>query len=45
VAQFFVKMRDKVRNFLKKMKAKASMGSGFLGAPLKAAFTGLKLVF
>ena len=37
-------MRDKVRNFLKKMKAKASMGSGFLGAALKAAFKGLKLV-
>jgi hypothetical protein len=44
-AQFFVKMRDKIRNFLKKMKAKASVRSGFLGAALKAAFKGLQLVF
>jgi hypothetical protein len=44
VAQFFVKMRDKVRNFLKKMKSSASVGSGFLGAALKAAFKGLKMI-
>ena len=44
VAQFFIKMRDKVRDFLKKMKSAASVGSGFLGAALKAAFRGLKMI-
>jgi hypothetical protein len=44
VAQFFIKMRDKVRDFLKKMKSAAKIGSGFLGAALKAAFTGLKMI-
>ena len=44
VAQFFIKMRDKVKDFIGKMKAKASVGSGALGAALKAAFTGLKMI-
>jgi hypothetical protein len=44
VAQFFIKMRDKVRDFLKKMKSAARIGSGFLGAALKAAFSGLKMI-
>ena len=44
VAQFFIRMRDKVRDFIGKMEAKAGVGSGALGAALKAAFTGLKMI-
>ena len=44
VAQFFIKMRDKVRALLKKMKTTASPGGGFLGAALKASFKVLKLI-
>jgi len=44
VAQFFIKMRDKVRALLKKMKKTASPGGGFLGAALKASFKVLKLI-
>jgi len=44
VAQFFIKMRDKVRELLKKMKTSVSVGGGFPGAALKAAFKGLKII-
>lgn len=44
VAQFFIKMRDKVRAFLTKMKSGTSIGGDALGAALKAAFRGLKII-
>jgi hypothetical protein len=37
-------MRDKAHDFLKKMKSAARVGSGFLGAVLKAAFRGVKMI-
>lgn len=44
IAKFFIKIRDKVRDFIKKIRTKVTIGSGVLGAALKAAFRGLKVI-
>jgi Domain of unknown function (DUF4157) len=44
VAQFLIRMRDKIRDFLKKMKSASTIGGGFLAAAIKAAFRGLKII-